>query len=617
MSNDPLPDRGSATIAWCCQGGGEGCLVQPKIAVLSDPPSSSRRDAWIVAGLFAVAVLIVLGHELIEIGYENGISTSDSGIFATIGLGLAHGHLPYSSYWDHKLPGIYLVDAAIFKLLPANPWSLQVGETAVFLAMVAAFWFAVRQVASPLISAVGTALFAYLSTLPLLNQGGNLVESYWQLPEVIALGCFLRYLRGSAGGQRAGVRVPLLLAGVAAGVSTVFAPQALITFVLMAAFILIGQPSAEMAPRPQSRGNGLTGWLATRRWDHLGALILGWAVVTVPVLLFFALAAGISPFVEQVFTYNRAYASAVRLSDIQHFFIAYDTVWIPALFLWGAIVIWAALVFRSARSIMMLFLVTVFIGNSLGAMSDRHFYPHDVLFGIPAAVLLLSCLLQVTRSGWSSLSTAARSALALLAVVVIIAFVPSGTQDFGATMKDLSRLRVVSAPSIVAAPPIVQAERAYPILTLGGVTVAMTPTPAVGHQLAGEAIDRLVGPRGYLYMYSPEGGMYFVVDRPNASRFLYNTPLIGSFGSALTPAYDASTDRREMLSDIRAHQPAIIAVRAFRRAPRAIRAFPAFEYILCSRYRVKAHVQGFLLFVPDTRTAGQQAACFRRFAVGH
>ena len=120
-----------------------------------------------------MAVLIVLGHELIEIGYENGISTSDSGIFATIGLGLAHGHLPYSSYWDHKLPGIYLVDAAIFKLLPANPWSLQVGETVMFLALVAAFWFAARQVASPLISAVGTALFAYLSTLPLLNQAAT------------------------------------------------------------------------------------------------------------------------------------------------------------------------------------------------------------------------------------------------------------------------------------------------------------------------------------------------------------------------------------------------------------------------------------------------------------
>src|ERR1019366_3370025 len=64
------------------------------------------------------------------------------------------------------------------------------------------------------------------------KPGGNLVESYWQLPEVIALGCFLRYLRGSAGGQRVSVRVPLLLAGVAAGVSTLFAPQALITLVL-------------------------------------------------------------------------------------------------------------------------------------------------------------------------------------------------------------------------------------------------------------------------------------------------------------------------------------------------------------------------------------------------
>jgi hypothetical protein len=161
----------------------------------------------------------------------------------------------------------------------------------------------------------------------------------------------------------------------------------------------------------------------------------------------------------------------------------------------------------------------------------------------------------------------------------------------------------------------VQAEHPFPLLQASGLSLVMTPNPATGHQLAAEAIDRLTRSDQYIYMYSPEGGMPFMAGRPPASRFLYNSPLIDSFGSAIASSYDSSADRRQLLVDLVRHPPSLIAVRAFIRSPRSVRSFPAFEHLMCSRYRVRAYIQGFLMYVPHRQSRQEQTACYARFGV--
>ena len=180
----------------------------------------------------AAAIYLIAVHAAFELGLDNGINYYDSGLFALMGQGLLHGHMPYISYLEDKPPGIFLVDAAIFLLLPANPWSVHVAGFFFAMATMSVFWWTARQVASPLPAALGTVVFAYTSTLPALTQGGNLTETYWPLPVILATGLLLGYRDDKRLWRPA-------VAGLACGAAILLKPQALANLLIIATLALL------------------------------------------------------------------------------------------------------------------------------------------------------------------------------------------------------------------------------------------------------------------------------------------------------------------------------------------------------------------------------------------
>lgn len=67
------------------------------------------RPAFWLTGSTAVALGLVLAYELIHLGFYNGPSQLDDGVYFGEGVMLAHGLLPYHSYLDLQPPGIAVI----------------------------------------------------------------------------------------------------------------------------------------------------------------------------------------------------------------------------------------------------------------------------------------------------------------------------------------------------------------------------------------------------------------------------------------------------------------------------------------------------------------------------
>ena len=600
---------------------------------------TGRGWSTIAVGLLALAVIVVIGHRLIETGYENGINTSDGGIFATIGLGLLHGHLPYASYFDHKLPGIYFIDAFIFLILPATPWSLHLADTVEGLLLVVGFYWAVRPICERPAAGVAALFFGYIATLPSLNQMGNLTETYWLLPMVIASGFFLRYMGNEIGpellvvGKQEPATAPAskesgpysrrainpLGTGFFLGIATLCAPQAVLMLALCVGTIalpLLRSMGVTFLPKNKKLSREIEDSIPVqpRLLLDLAMVIGAWFVVVVPVLVWLALNAGISRFWEQIWTYNRVYASAVTVSNLGPYFRANEGVWIPAIGIWVCLFALLVLANRQISSPLRTFLWLNLLLSIAGSAADKHFYPHDILLSVPAGGLVLAAVIGWFWSARKSMTVPRLGATGALIALTLGLGLEAIPHDSVAAAKDASRLRLSTSTANFSRPAVIVGEHPYPILSVLGLTLEMTPVPATGHQLAGVRIDQLTKPGQRIYLFSPEGGYYFVTNRPPASRFIFDSPLIDTFGSAYSNAYNSIADRRELLSDLSRNKPALIAVRAFNRSPAAVRAFPQFARYLCSGYRLREYYQGFLMYVPGKATASDRK-CLAAFGI--
>jgi hypothetical protein len=270
---------------------------------LSAPvPGTAGIRSWLARLAAALgwlaAVAVVLANKAVELVFNNAIPGRDSGVFVTIAQGILRGEIPYRDFWDHKAPGIYYIDALIFRLLPPWPSSLHIAEAAVALLGLVLFYRLLRSFAARPWSLLGLILFALFSTHPYTNEGGNFTETYALLPVIVTylflLGCLV-----------VGPRLSWLFgSGVAIAVATLVRPQEALHLGPALVVALVAWPPAAFASRVPA---GAVQRFARRAF----ALALGFGIVLAPVLTYFAAAGAWSHLVEQVIHYNRLYSATV------------------------------------------------------------------------------------------------------------------------------------------------------------------------------------------------------------------------------------------------------------------------------------------------------------------
>ncbi len=105
--------------------------------------------------------------------------------YAYIGKEVARGAVPYRDVWDHKPPGVYVLNAFVYTLFPTLyvPALLATSLLAALLSSILLF-FLLRFFFSVRTSWVATVLFSIFSNIYVLTVGDNLIEGH-MLPILI------------------------------------------------------------------------------------------------------------------------------------------------------------------------------------------------------------------------------------------------------------------------------------------------------------------------------------------------------------------------------------------------------------------------------------------------
>lgn len=145
----------------------------------------NRLTPAVPAGLLSLGLLII--------GYMRG-PTLDASVFAVIANELRYGAMPYRDLFDHKPPGIYILEALLGHVLPAvdgwtRAWLLTTTCTLVTFTLLA--WILVPRVGA-LATAIGLLVLAPLTSADLVALGGGYTEPVAMLPALLAMLLALR-----------------------------------------------------------------------------------------------------------------------------------------------------------------------------------------------------------------------------------------------------------------------------------------------------------------------------------------------------------------------------------------------------------------------------------------
>src|SRR2546428_596771 len=122
--------------------------------------SSGRREALVCGALALLALIVLVPHAT-----AGRVPSEDTGVFTYVARLIGEGGLPYRDAWDHKPPGVYLIDAVA--LAVAGLWGLWAAEVvALALAAILSYRALANTGLGGAAALAGT--FAWLVALPRL-----------------------------------------------------------------------------------------------------------------------------------------------------------------------------------------------------------------------------------------------------------------------------------------------------------------------------------------------------------------------------------------------------------------------------------------------------------------
>ncbi|MBI4492884.1 MAG: hypothetical protein HY690_08845 [Chloroflexi bacterium] len=191
-------------------------------------PAHASFGASFALGLAALAVVAVAAaSKAPEFALPLG---PNQGVYTYVGEAILDGQAPYRDVWENRLPGVYLVHAALLSLL-RQPWAtcqvnglayrcghlvLQSFDLVYSVLLATAVFGAARLLRLPSLAGLAAALLcAVFANQALVSDGGATPQKLMLLPATLSFCAFLAY-------RASGRRGWLVLAGMLGGLALCF-----------------------------------------------------------------------------------------------------------------------------------------------------------------------------------------------------------------------------------------------------------------------------------------------------------------------------------------------------------------------------------------------------------
>jgi hypothetical protein len=430
-------------------------------------------------------------------------SPIDSAFFGYAGELVRRGGVPYLTFWDHKPPLIFLVDAAALALSGGQLWGLWLASLASLLGALLLAHRALRRVFGPTPAVIGLVVFASAlsRSLPVNMTEGYVLPVQWGTALLLV---------GAATSPRGLARPHLvgIMLGVL-GASAFFLRANLIGTAVSAALVL-----TVILLRARHPG----------AWVRLvGASVVGGMIVTALLLVPLWRAGALEAFWEQAFAYNLRYASTslgMRVRSGMSGLLDVST--------YGSLVLplagWCAAIAAAWQQ------------RGEGA---RWAVPLFGVIWLPVELVLVTASGRPYRHYFAAVMPVLAYLSALAAGSLLGRLAPYGDELVGWGRRALGVVAVAMVVPAALSTAVRLRDREYPRVR--------------SEQIAATAayVQARTAPEATLLVWGHAADLHFFSGRRPASRFVYPLAL-------LTPGYADSALVRGFLAELRAAPPPLI-----------------------------------------------------------
>lgn len=250
----------------------------------------------IIGVLFLILTFIILRQSPLH-PWVNKDTMTDSSVFKTISLQMAHGYMPYRDTFDHKGPLLYIINFVGDRISTyRGVWVVEfafIWVTLILMYLLGRL-YCDRIKAFLAVVACGGLMMAYF-------LGGNLCEEY-AMP-FIALGAyvFARYFRF----QKVS-KLSLILCGASCGCVLMLRPNMVGVWVAGCLAVLVGL---------------IKNHEIKKIWDLLLYFVIGLVLTMAPIIIWLAANNALVPCMEDYLLFNFSYCSGKWLGKIEAFFL--------------------------------------------------------------------------------------------------------------------------------------------------------------------------------------------------------------------------------------------------------------------------------------------------------
>lgn len=514
----------------------------------------------------------------------------DHGMYMVVAETMSRGGMPYADAWDLKTPGIFVVFRTALGLFGRNMWGVRVLEL-IFLAGTALALCRLGRRLDPgrVTGPLGSAFFLLFLGHHLNYWHTAQAESFLMLPLVLSIDFALQALDQR---QRRPAAVCAVLSGCCLGLVFIFKFPNILPIACCLPLVFLARERSPGEEPPPKRS---TLWPATA-WFAAGTLLPPLATA-----VWFALGGALGDLVEALFVFAPRYAGVTvsgallvhGLKVFSGFFLPGQGLMLPKLLCLSGLAVCLVRGRGGMRVILPLWFV---LSLTVIWIQGKFFLYHYLPLYLPCALLAGVAADRAARTLSQRVRgtdvSRRRAGTLFIAALLLLPFL----LDAGTLRRHWSE--ALAAAPVTAAGQDLSAYR-------DGTDFSLAADLAMADYLR-----RRTGPDETVFIWGYETLVYFLADRPPASRFITHQPLASRWQMAGW--------REELLSDLSGRPPARILVLRNDAMPALtastldsaglLHEFPELERFISRHYRLETEIEDFLVYCPlDTGQPPPQA----------
>ena len=146
-----------------------------------------KKHIALSVGWSVILVVMVLLQSL-PVSPVYKLLEADSGVYAYVGSSILDGQLPYRDVWEHKPPIGFYLNALALLAFGHTPWAIWWFNVLWVSLTCITFFLLIKKMMGLLTGCLASLLFSVAVMQPELFQGGNLMEVYGLLFQVLIIG---------------------------------------------------------------------------------------------------------------------------------------------------------------------------------------------------------------------------------------------------------------------------------------------------------------------------------------------------------------------------------------------------------------------------------------------